>query len=73
MGLVASGGRSKTSNSKVPSIDIPRDQFPVINTEFVRCNYATGSNRHKLIDPGSCRIPRGFTIRIEEWRMQQGA
>lgn len=71
--MVAIGGNIKgkfPEADKLEATDIPRSEFPVIVSEFVRCSYATGNNRRKLMDPGSCMIPKGFTIRLEDWRKQ---
>jgi hypothetical protein len=73
----ASGGKTQTKLStetdrKIHSIDISPDQFPIIHSVFVRCTYPSGGARRKLIDPGSCMIPSGYTIQLSEWRRQQG-
>lgn len=58
---------------KIKSIDIPPEQFPLMHTRvFVRCTYPGGATfKPHLLDPGSCMIPLGFTIRLDEWRLQQ--
>ena len=54
-------------------IEIPDSAFPSMLSKKikVRCTYPTTSMSVHLMDPGTCAIPRDFTITREEWIAQQ--